>query len=116
MGAAAAAVLIRREREVVAVFRSAGATAIDRASSLDGLGLHDSLAVRRLRRRAVLREGAPGAWWLDEPSWAALGSSRRRVAVLMLVMIAVLAAAGVFASRTPSAGPPVAPAPAPAAR
>jgi hypothetical protein len=99
MGAAAAAILIRREREVVNAVRLAGATAPERAASLDALGLRDTLAIRRLRRHAVLREVTAGDFWLDEPSWEALRGTRRRVAVVLLVIVALLAAAGVFAAR-----------------
>jgi hypothetical protein len=65
MGAAVAAAMIRRERETVAAFRRAGAVSPDRAQPLYAIGVEESRAVARLRRRAVLREAAPGAWILD---------------------------------------------------
>ena len=54
MGAAAvAAVLRRREREVVDDFRAAGATSRETAQSYTAIGLGQSLGLKRLRDRAV---------------------------------------------------------------
>jgi hypothetical protein len=62
MGAAIAAAAMRmRERQVIDDFRVAGATSPDRAQSYTAMGIGETLAVRRLRNRAVIREAAPGA-------------------------------------------------------
>ena len=92
MGAPAIAAVIRRkEREVVDDFRRGGATAPDAAKSLADLGLEDSWPVRRLQRRAVIREPQPGVMYLDEEVWAAVRRTRRRVALtfgaVMLVLV-----------------------------
>jgi len=42
----------------------------------------------------VIRESAPGLWYLDEEVWTAVQRTRRRVAVVMLVLV-VLIFAGV---------------------
>ncbi len=95
MGAPAIAAVIRRkEREVVDDFRRGGATAPDSAKSLAELGLEDSWPVRRLQRRAVIREPQPGILYLDEEVWAAVRQTRRRVAigfvtVFVLLLIAI---------------------------
>jgi len=52
------------------------------------------MAIRRLHDRAVIRESAPGLWYLDEEVWTAVQRTRRRVAVVMLVLV-VLIFAGV---------------------
>jgi hypothetical protein len=84
MGApAVAAILRRREREVVDDFRAAGATSPATAQSYQSIGLGESIAIRRLRNRAVIREAAPGAYYLDEQSWTALVGMRRRIAVVI---------------------------------
>ena len=95
MGAPAIAAVIRRkEREVVDDFRRGGATAPDAAKSLADLGLEESWPVRRLQRRSVIREPQPGMLYLDEEVWAAVRRTRQRVAlgfgtVFVFLLIAI---------------------------
>ena len=84
--AAAAAVIIRKERELVERFREAGATSASTAKTADALGVHPRLAWERLERHAVIRPAAGGAYYLDEPSWEALRRMRRRVATVVLIL------------------------------
>ena len=92
MGApAVAALLRRREQEVIDDFRAAGATSPDRAQSYQAVGVGDSLASKRLRNRAVIRESAPGVYYLDEEVWAAVVRTRRRLVITMLSIIALFA-------------------------
>src|SRR3954466_5210336 len=96
MGAAAvAAVIARREQEVIDDFRAAGATSPDRAQSYTALGIGESLAMRRLRNRAVIREAAPGVFYLDEDVWAAVRRMRHHVLGLFLLIAAVVSI-GIF--------------------
>jgi hypothetical protein len=91
MGAAAAvAIMRRREREVVDDFRAAGAISPARAQSYTAIGLGESMALRRLHDRAVIRESAPGLWYLDEEVWTAVNRTRRRVAFSMLALVLML--------------------------
>ena len=85
-----AAVIRRKEREVVDDFRRGGATAPTSAKSLAELGLEDSWPVRRLQRRAVIREPEPGIMYLDEQVWAAVRRTRRRVALTIGVVMLLL--------------------------
>lgn len=90
MGAPAiAAMLRRREREVVDDFRAAGATTRETAQSYTAIGLGQSLALRRLRDRAVIRESAPGTYYLDEEVWVAVRRTRRRIATVFIVILAL---------------------------
>jgi hypothetical protein len=90
MGAPAiAAMLRRREMEVVDDFRAAGATARETAQSYTAIGLGQSLALRRLRDRAVIRESAPGTYYLDEEVWVAVRRTRRRIARVFIVILAL---------------------------
>lgn len=90
MGAAAAAAIIaRREREVVGDFRAAGALSRETAQSYTAIGLGESLALRRLRSRAVIREAAPGTYYLDEEVWVAVRRTRRRIATIVIVIFAL---------------------------
>jgi hypothetical protein len=80
--------ILRYERKVVRRFREAGATAPAAARTLDDLQLHHgSLAMRRLRHRAVIREAGPGHLYLDEEVWEAVGRTRRRVSIAILCLI-----------------------------
>lgn len=84
----AAVVIIRHEKDTVAAFRAAGALSADRARTPEELDIRHDVALRRLKSRAVLRPGKqPGSLYLDEPSWVALRSLRRRMAVVMLVIV-----------------------------
>ena len=90
MGAAAvAAVLRRREREVVDDFRVAGATSRETAQSYTAMGLGQSLGLKRLRDRAVIREAAPGTYYLDEEVWVAVRRTRRRIATVFIAILAL---------------------------
>ena len=85
MGAAAvAAVMRRREQEVIDDFRAAG------AQSYTAVGLGASLGLKRLRDRAVIREAAPGTYYLDEEVWTAVRRTRRRIATVFLVILALV--------------------------
>lgn len=90
MGAAIIAILRRREREVVDDFRAAGATSPETAQSYTALGMGDSLAVKRLHNRAVIREASPGMYYLDEEVWAAVRRARVRIATVMLSIVLLL--------------------------
>jgi hypothetical protein len=89
VGAAVAAILIRREKEVVDDFRAAGATSRESAQSYTAIGLGESLGLKRLRDRAVIREAAPGTYYLDEEVWTAVRRTRRRVATVFLLILAL---------------------------
>jgi hypothetical protein len=102
MGAAAAAIIIRKEKDLVAHFRAAGAISPATAMTPDALGVHQRLAWERLVTRAVIREAVPGSFYLDEPSWVALRRTRRRLAIVMLVVAVSLAAFVFFRSPRPT--------------
>jgi hypothetical protein len=91
MGAPAiAAILRRREREVVDDFRAANALSPATAQSYTAMGLGQTLAVKRLHDRAVIREAAPGVYYLDEEVWAAVRRTRRRLATVMIAILAIV--------------------------
>ncbi len=91
MGAAVVAAAMRmREQEVIDDFRAAGATSPDRAQSYSAAGHGHYIAVRRLRNRAVIREAAPGVYYLDEEVWAAVQRTRRRLLTVFISILAIL--------------------------
>jgi hypothetical protein len=95
---AAAAVIIRKEKDLVAHFRSAGAVTPAKAQSPDALGVDTRVAWSLLVRRAVIREASPGQFYLDEDAWEALRAKRRRLAAVMVVALLLVGIALVVAS------------------
>jgi hypothetical protein len=77
----------RREREVVEDFRAAGAVSRETAQSYTAVGLGESLGLKRLRDRAVIREAAPGTYYLDEEVWTAVRRTRRRIGTVFIVIL-----------------------------
>ena len=91
MGAAVIAAAVRmREEEVLEDFRAAGATSPDSAQPYEAIGRGHALALRRLRNRAVIREAAPGTYYLDEEVWAAVRRTRYRVLLVVVAILAIL--------------------------
>jgi hypothetical protein len=91
MGAPAIiAILRRKERDVVDDFRAAGAISPSTAQSYTAIGLGDSLALKRLHNRAVIRETSPALYYLDEEVWTAVRRIRRRIGLVMLIVVLTL--------------------------
>jgi hypothetical protein len=88
---AAAAIIIRKEKEIVRAFRGAGATSTPKAASTSELGVDERVAFHLLRRRNVLREASAGRYYLDEAAWEQMGRRRRSFLVVILA-VAVVAA------------------------
>lgn len=99
MGATAAAIIIRKERDLVAHFQQERAVSSATAKSLAAMRIDESLALRRLREHAVIREAAPGTFYLDEPSWWALSRTRRRMLAILLLIALALALTAVLTTR-----------------
>jgi len=98
MGAsAAAAAIIIREKHIIEAFRSAGATSPGAAVNPDALGVHQRIAFRKLKAGAALREAGPGLFYLDEPSWEAMRSFRRRIALVIGLLVLLMAVLAMFA-------------------
>lgn len=102
MAPAVAAVIMRKEKDLVAHLRATGSLTPDSAKSLTALGAHIDLTFRRLQRRAVVRESQPGFYYLDEASWDALRATRHRVAfVVVPLLILVGIAVALWTARGP---------------
>jgi hypothetical protein len=91
MGAAVAAAAIhRKEREVREDFQTAGATQPISACSLADLGLDESMTMRRLMNRSIIREASPGLFYWDEDVYRSVRSMRRRMAFLMAAVMLIV--------------------------
>ncbi len=97
---AAAAIIIRKERDIVRLYEQAGATSPAAARTPSDVGVHERVAFKILVRRAVLCEVGPDCYYVDVPRWNALRALRRRVAIAVIltlaVMVALLIGAGVI--------------------
>lgn len=92
MGAAVAAVIIRKEKDLVAHFESCQATSVQTARTLDALGVERDRIFRRLQERAIIREGAPDFYYVDMLSWRAMNRTRRRIVFILLAVVLAAAA------------------------
>jgi len=92
MGAAAAAAVLVKERHVVEAFQRARATSPERAVVPEDIGVDlAGVGGRRLLRHAVIRATDARLYYLDEPTWIALRSTRRRLVFVMLVIVGLVA-------------------------
>ena len=76
-----------KERHVRDDFLRAGATMPVNAMSLADIGIGESMAVKRLMRRAIIREASPGLFYFDEEVFQSVRAMRRRMALVMLSVI-----------------------------
>ena len=58
--------------------------------SLSAVGIEETMAVRRLKKHAVIREASPGCFYFDEDVWQALSAMRRRMIFLLLGTLALV--------------------------
>lgn len=91
MGAAVAAVIMRKQRDLVQVFQGARATSSSTARYPADIGVEEDIIFRGLVRRAVLRDVGGGRYYFDEPSWSSLRSIRRRMALVILSIVILIA-------------------------
>lgn len=86
---AVAAIIIRREKDMVSHFVQQRATSVESAQTLDALRVEHNMIFRRLEDRAIIRQGKNGTYYLDEQSWLAVRRTRQRV-LTVVILIAVL--------------------------
>jgi hypothetical protein len=86
---AAAAAVIRKERELIEHFRDAGAVSPSTARSPADLGVHERFAWIRLVERGVIREAESGKYYFHEPTWVTVRQRRRRLTLVMLLVVCV---------------------------
>ena len=101
MGAAAVAAVMRmKESEVRDDFIRAEATTPANAKSFEEIGIDESsLGLKRLQRRAIIREPSPGLFYFDEDVWRAVRSMRRRMLLLLVFAIVLVGLVVAYTSR-----------------
>ena len=94
---------------MVEAFENARAISPDTARTPDEIGVETGgIGWRRLTRRAVVRESAPGSglYYLDRQVWQAVRATRMRMLVIVvLVLIGVLLYLMTVANRNTRNGP-----------
>jgi hypothetical protein len=98
---AAVAVLLAKERHIVTAFERVGAVTPERARTPEDVGVDaQRLAWRRLRERAIVRDAGDGRYYLDVEVWEANRRLRRRMMLVFLALILLLALLPVVARLT----------------
>lgn len=79
------------ERRAFEAFRVAGATAPERAQTLQAMDVTESMALRALTNRGIVCETEPGHFWLDERKLAARSrAGKPALLVLAFVLLAIM--------------------------
>ena len=100
MGAAAAVVIIKRERDLVEHFQRVGAVSPQTARTKDEIGVDGGTAWFRLVDDAVVRSADNGRFYIDVLTWQALERRRRRVMTVALIVVVLAVAFTMFATAT----------------
>lgn len=89
------------ERRVVKKLMLANAVSPDTATSLDGLRWLQARRLNRLINAGVVTETQPGRYYLQIPALAErMTARRRRAAILMLLIFAMIALGTYFAGKS----------------
>jgi hypothetical protein len=92
------AIVVRKQKEVVAAFRRERATSAIKAVPLASLGIGSGNTFKHLQRLDVIRSNGAGLFYLDEVSWEVFWKERRRLALIaslaaiVVVLLALLLA------------------------
>jgi len=81
------------ERHAFEAFRTADATAPEKARALTDLDLPESMALRALTNRGIVREAEPGEFWLDERKAAERSRARTPLLIVVIVLLVLLGVA-----------------------
>ena len=84
-----AAVIVAQQRKTVRAFLARECTELEKARTLDELGVRQNLVTRRLIADGVLRPADGDRYWLDVPAWERLSARRRKLALVLLALGAV---------------------------
>ena len=83
--------IIAKQNQYLRRFQEAGAISPDTAMSLEQVGCRDSRMFQRLVRREVIRQTAPGQYYLDVAAAKAFRQARRQRALTALVIVLAIA-------------------------
>jgi hypothetical protein len=99
MATAAAALVARARREIQHHFFSNDAVRPDRSVPFDPTNGFERRQFDRMVRRGIVREAAPGSYWLDVVAYDVdLRARHRRVKIALLIVIFLLVVVLLFTS------------------
>lgn len=81
------------ERHAFEAFRAADATTPERARTLKELELPESMALRALTNRGIVRQAEPGLFWLDERKAGERSRASAPALIGVIVLLVLLAVA-----------------------
>ena len=93
-----AAFIIAKQNQYLRRFQEAGAISAETAASLEQVGCRDARMFQRLVRRGVIRQTAPGKYYLDIEAAQEFRRARRERALTALVIILVVAIVVIYFS------------------
>ena len=102
---AAAAVIIAKEKHLIAHFRRADALSPANAKSVTELGVDTGRAWSVLQRRAIIREASQGLYYLDESAWLVHDKRRKRIVMTVVIIALALVAAMTVVTLRATAAP-----------
>jgi len=80
----------KARRRLADRFRQAGAYAADRAVALTGLSHPEESRLRRFLEHNIVRETAPGTYWLDRERYQDYLAHQRRLIVLGILVVLIV--------------------------
>ncbi|MBP9897049.1 MAG: hypothetical protein KBF28_01625 [Gemmatimonadales bacterium] len=89
LGPVGPALIARKRRQLIAAFRSHGATSPTTARTLEELGLGHGMLVRIQEHRHVLVDVGQGRFYLDEAREAAVSRTRRLILGAVMLVVAI---------------------------
>ncbi|MBP6570443.1 MAG: hypothetical protein KA226_03420 [Gemmatimonadales bacterium] len=89
LGPIGPAIVARKRRQLIATFRTHGATSPASARTLKELGLGHGMLVRIQEHRQVLVEVGEGRFYLDEAREAAVSRTRRLMLGAVVLVVAI---------------------------
>ena len=92
LGPIGPAIIARKRRQLIATFRTHGATSPASARTLEELGLDHGTLFRIQEHRHVLQDAGGGRYYLDEAREAAVSRTRRLILAAVVLVVAVAAA------------------------
>ena len=85
------AFIIAKQNQYLRRFQEAGAISPETAKGLEQVGCRDTRMFQRMVRREVIRQTAPGKYYLDVGAAQAFRQARRERALTALLIILVIA-------------------------
>lgn len=90
------ALMGRSERQVREAFHTSSALDPTRSLALAEMGLDESMALKRLQQKEVVRESSPGCYWFDDTMWDELRATRMRMAMMLLAAVVLTGLVGLY--------------------